>query len=191
MIGNAPKAYHTGVPGWETLNEQSLLMFLARSVPLTGEIVEIGSEFGMSASLFLYAKPKPVKLTCIDIQGDWEPFYSNLEEGGFDPRNRSDLVVMKGSSHILGKTWNRDVDLVFIDGDHSYLGALTDVKLWAPHVKVGGRIVFHDSATYTNPRVHPSHRDVARAITDWAKGVGSTWKFLISIDSMEVFERIE
>jgi predicted O-methyltransferase YrrM len=36
-------------------------------------------------------------------------------------------------------------DLVFIDGDHSYEGVRADYEHWAPHVRAGGRLVFHDA----------------------------------------------
>jgi len=52
MIGNAPKSSLTGVPGWETEDEQALLLQMAQAVPDGGQIVEIGGDMGMSASIF-------------------------------------------------------------------------------------------------------------------------------------------
>lgn len=37
------------------------------------------------------------------------------------------------------------IDFLFIDGDHTYQGVLTDWLLYAPLVKRGGIIAFHDS----------------------------------------------
>lgn len=37
------------------------------------------------------------------------------------------------------------VDLVFIDGDHSEAGAELDWNAWRPFVGVGGHVVFHDA----------------------------------------------
>ena len=36
------------------------------------------------------------------------------------------------------------IDLLFIDGDHSYEGVKKDYELYSPFVKKGGMIVFHD-----------------------------------------------
>jgi predicted O-methyltransferase YrrM len=36
------------------------------------------------------------------------------------------------------------VDFIFIDGDHSYEACQADIAAWAPFVKRGGVIAFHD-----------------------------------------------
>ena len=37
-----------------------------------------------------------------------------------------------------------EVDFIFIDGDHSYAACKADIAAWAPFVKRGGVIAFHD-----------------------------------------------
>lgn len=51
------------------------------------------------------------------------------------------------SSQAVGKLYNftNSIDFLFIDGDHTYPGVLTDWLLYAPLVKKGGIIAFHDS----------------------------------------------
>jgi predicted O-methyltransferase YrrM len=41
--------------------------------------------------------------------------------------------------------WQQQVDLVFIDGDHSEAGCELDWSCWHGFVAVGGRVVFHDA----------------------------------------------
>ena len=36
------------------------------------------------------------------------------------------------------------IDLIFIDGDHSYEACRDDIAAWAPFVRPGGVIAFHD-----------------------------------------------
>jgi Methyltransferase domain len=48
-------------------------------------------------------------------------------------------------SHEVAAAWAREVDLVFIDGDHSQGGCELDWSSWRDFVVVGGRVVFHDA----------------------------------------------
>jgi hypothetical protein len=46
------------------------------------------------------------------------------------------------------------IELLFIDGDHSYEAVRRDAELWLPRLMDGGTVMFHDAATavYTGPR---------------------------------------
>jgi predicted O-methyltransferase YrrM len=48
-------------------------------------------------------------------------------------------------SHEVAARWSTEVDMVFIDGDHSEAGCDLDWSCWHPFVPVGGRVVFHDA----------------------------------------------
>lgn len=49
-------------------------------------------------------------------------------------------------SQDVGRAWlGSQVDLLFIDGDHSYEGCLEDWQVWHPHIRPGGMIAFHDA----------------------------------------------
>ncbi len=48
-------------------------------------------------------------------------------------------------SHEVAARWQGDVDVVFIDGDHSEAGCELDWSCWHPFVPAGGRVVFHDA----------------------------------------------
>jgi predicted O-methyltransferase YrrM len=45
----------------------------------------------------------------------------------------------------VAASWSGEVDLVFIDGDHSEAGCELDWSSWRGFVSVGGRVVFHDA----------------------------------------------
>lgn len=198
MIGNAPHSYITGVPGWETPGEQNLLLRLAQEVPLKGVIVEIGAEYGMSASLFCYGAHQTIEIVSIDLfPGDlMNDHRKNLLEAGYGPLTPNRFVrseQVQGDSGKLGLTWPQtgygEIDLLFIDGDHSYRGCKADIEAWTPHVKVGGRAAFHDVACDTNQNPHPLHREVLQAIVEWRKQVGEAWVLIDMVDSIMVFER--
>jgi predicted O-methyltransferase YrrM len=48
-------------------------------------------------------------------------------------------------SHELAARWSGEVDVVFIDGDHSEAGCELDWSCWHSFVSVGGSVVFHDA----------------------------------------------
>jgi len=50
-----------------------------------------------------------------------------------------------GDSAEVGEHWDRGlVDLVFIDGDHTYQQVKKDIQMWLPHIVEGGIICGHD-----------------------------------------------
>lgn len=190
----APLSKITGVPGWESEDEQECLVELASQVPYGGLIVEIGSEYGMSASLFIHGSDKSVRLLCIDIMEDWTEFRTNLTNAGLYDESR--LHILRANSHTVewARTLERDmpIDLLFIDGDHSYAGCAADIANFCPHVKVGGVVAFHDTAAITNNHPHPLHHEVSKAISEWQESDdGPKFKFAKSVDSISIFERIE
>ena len=64
-------------------------------------------------------------------------------------RQRIELVQadshdLRTPHHIQKLLGDRELDLLFIDGDHSYEGVRKDYELYTPLVRKGGLIVFHD-----------------------------------------------
>lgn len=48
------------------------------------------------------------------------------------------------NSAAVAKEWTKKIDLLWIDGDPSYEGVTTDLKLWLPFVADGGIVVLDD-----------------------------------------------
>jgi hypothetical protein len=48
------------------------------------------------------------------------------------------------SQHFSSLYSGEDFDFIFIDGDHSLEGVLTDCRLWLPRLKTGGLLAMHD-----------------------------------------------
>jgi len=60
------------------------------------------------------------------------------------------------------------LDMVFLDGDHSYDGVIADLVAWWPKIKLGGWLGGHD---WSNP--NPAFRlGVDQAVTEWAERDG-------------------
>lgn len=71
---------------------------------------------------------------------------------GVDLKNDPEVPGTKfyqGYSKDIARTWRWEltmwrVSLLFVDGDHSYLGCRTDIEEWLPNMKKGATIFFHD-----------------------------------------------
>ena len=55
------------------------------------------------------------------------------------------LLWHRARSHDVAARWSQEVDVVFIDGDHSEQGCELDWLDWRGFIPVGGRVVFHDA----------------------------------------------
>jgi predicted O-methyltransferase YrrM len=194
QFNGAPTSPFTAVPGWESLPEQETLLAHAALVPETGTIVEIGAEFGMSASLFCKAARPGVQIYSIDLFPDDLMYVhqANLQAAKLAGRSKQ----IKGDSALVGRAWQLGmIDLLFIDGDHTYEGVARDIAAWIPRVKLGGTVIFHDAAPPTNHNPHYLHHEVQRAIDEWyARSKASTnpndwFEEQSSVDTMRIFSR--
>ena len=53
--------------------------------------------------------------------------------------------VVRATSAEAAKNWDRPIDLLFIDGDHTYEGVKTDFECFKPWLAGKALVVFHDS----------------------------------------------
>jgi predicted O-methyltransferase YrrM len=118
--------------------------------------VEIGTYKGGSTSIISKYLPNDVHLTTIDIfkkaseisisqpikekLPTYEEAKKTIEEQG----NISKVEIIKGNSWKIAKNWKRKIDILFIDGDHSYEGVKRDFSNWEPYLVRGGYILMHD-----------------------------------------------
>ena len=193
---NAPVSVYTAVAGWESVPEQGLLLSLASGTLSRAYIVEIGSEMGMSASLFRLGNPEAF-VFCIDINPN-APYVENLKEVGLysDYALRS---IYADSREFDWIDWTKQhgfadiINLLFVDGDHSYDGALSDLMRYTPYVTRDGFVLVHDCACNTNKDPHMSHYEVYNAVHAWLTQQGSRdgFRFMFSVDSTMVFKRMK
>lgn len=139
--------------GYLTGAELAALKQLARWLPDNPVVVNIGAGSGTSGLAFMESR-SDLELTTIDIQKEDSPFGCLYAEEM--ALNRAGLLdwdrysQYHGESINAGNSWtewfgdNDPVDLVFIDGDHSYRGAKGDILAWLPNIKPGGVIAVHD-----------------------------------------------
>lgn len=61
--------------------------------------------------------------------------------------NSQSPIIQEQVHDVLG---DRKIDLLFIDGDHSYEGVKRDFDSYSGLVRKGGMVAFHDIAVHTN-----------------------------------------
>jgi predicted O-methyltransferase YrrM len=137
------------VPTQLTRTERVSLYSLASRLSHEATLLEIGSWFGGSAQfLATAARQLEGTLYCIDTwMGDamssqpydsYDEFLSNIRRFG------STVKPLRGTSEEMAKHFKKKIDLLFIDGDHSYDGCRLDIEAWFPHLKHQAFVVFHD-----------------------------------------------
>ena len=121
------------------------LMEIALRCDPGAEFVEIGSYCGCAAAILgLAAMENGGCLTCVD---NFSQFNSEMAMASIIPNLRSlgiDFTLMVMDSHSAARVFDRPIDLILVDGDHSYQGCKLDCGLWLPKLKPGGWALFHD-----------------------------------------------
>jgi predicted O-methyltransferase YrrM len=148
------------VEGWLSDAQGRALFRAAAETDGRGAIVEIGSWKGRSTTwLASGARLAGHRVYAIDPHCRSREYASaeTLDEflGNLARNGLADIVeplVMTSeaaAAHIEGP-----VELLFIDGDHSYDAVRRDAELWLPRLIEGGTVMFHDVATaaYSGPR---------------------------------------
>jgi hypothetical protein len=119
------------------LEEPEILKQKVCLIPDGGTLVEIGTADGGTAR-FLYEilKSRDIRIYTIDIAKTFDA----------DRLLKNTTVnVITGNAAEHAKVWrNSQVDFLFIDGDHSFLGIYKDFFSWIPNLKKDSVIAFHD-----------------------------------------------
>lgn len=123
----------------------ALLDLLAEASP--NVVVEIGT--GLGGTTLLLARIAAQNATLVTIDLPIGPSRQGLLDSGSKGHQR--IWAIRADSHdpstlsrvqsIIGQ---QQVDVLFIDGDHSYEGVEADFRLYSPLVQSNGWIVFHD-----------------------------------------------
>ena len=66
------------------------------------------------------------------------------------------------------------IDVLFIDGDHSYERVVAELKLYLPRMAGAGTVLLHD--THSAPFIDRSMVNVGEALDDTLPGMGLKWE---------------
>jgi GT2 family glycosyltransferase/cephalosporin hydroxylase len=124
------------------------------------KVLEVGTYRGGTAMLWChYVEPHNGQVFCCDLKFDWGNFQDNGYVGKEvkqyrrqvynDSPHEKFVTEIQGDSHdpkfveeVKSKVGT--VDVLFIDGDHSYDGVKQDFENFYSQVKMNGYIIFHD-----------------------------------------------
>lgn len=132
-----------------TLEERLVLFFLADRLKPNAAVTEIGSFLGSSACYLARGLSGRGTLYCVDTWNNDamdEPTRDTYTEFQNNTKDASSPIVpLRGLSHERAATFDKKIDLLFIDGDHSYDACLTDWRCWSKFLNSHAVVVFHDS----------------------------------------------
>lgn len=155
------------LPGWSS----DILPFfesIADELPNPCTVVEVGSAHGRSAiflaeQLVKRGHGSHSKIFMVDDWGGgWfaECLPSIVKHAL--PKELELLRPIRATSRRAAAMFTKELDLTFIDGDHSRIGCADDLDLWYTRTKPNGIYAGHDF----DKRAHPG---VARAVTEFAE----------------------
>ena len=127
--------------------------------------VEIGCWAGKSSSILVQcAMDCGGFVTLIDpfvwMEGESVPaFQRNI----LDKFSGAVFGLYRMGSKEAAVTCREPIDLLHIDGDHTYTGITTDCSLYLPRLRSGGVVCVHD---YTNP----AYPDIQTVLDEYTKG---------------------
>ena len=127
-------------------------------------VLEVGTANGGTLFLFTRVAAPDAHLISVDLPGGkfgegypvWKiPLYRSFAL----PQQRINLVradshAQSTLDHVRSLLKGKPVDFCFIDGDHSYGGVKKDYEMYAPLVRPGGLIAFHDIAIHAFSECH-------------------------------------
>ena len=151
------------IPGYLSRAEGLALWRAARKVPPGGHVAEIGSWKGKSTYCLSRGLRPGGRITAIDpfdASGDKESRILYEKERGAAElesvfrRNlrhemrRHEFQIIRGTSANFPQD-GPTLDLLFLDGDHSWEAVSEDFRRMGPCLKGGGMLLLHDCATYS------------------------------------------
>jgi hypothetical protein len=118
-------------PGAFSTFDAEILVPEVMKIPEGGAYVEIGVDKGKSLSIAKMVAKNEVVIMGVDLR-------ENPQVPG--------TVFYQGDSAVIANQFltRPFINVLFIDGDHSYQGCKQDIETWYPFMKKEGVMLFHD-----------------------------------------------
>jgi predicted O-methyltransferase YrrM len=142
-------------PSWFHDEELIAKAMEAFKVSTSATIIEVGSWMGDSSAWFAGRVPSGT-VYCVDswagpIDNDqyrlsniYQQFLSNMKHRGL-----TNVTPVRMKSIEAAMSLELMADMIYIDADHSAVGAFEDIMMWSTHMKSGGLLCGDDYSWYT------------------------------------------
>lgn len=143
--------YNNDIPGYMTEAEVNKLHEIASQLENNSIIVEIGSWKGKSTVALAEAvKDKNCTIFCIDLWNNDNMFMESEDifPAFLENVKPYDFVIPIKSNSKYAEVIVNQIDLLFIDGDHSEEGVRADIDKYSKYLKPGSYVLFHDYGGY-------------------------------------------
>jgi predicted O-methyltransferase YrrM len=157
---------------------------------------EIGTNYGGTLLLLCAVSPPEAKIISVDLpSGRFGGGYPRRKTPLFRrfPRAGQQLHLIRADSHsqetkerVLHILEGQQLDYLFLDGDHTYAGVRRDFEMYAPLVRSGGIVAFHDIVTYKQEtecqvskfwneiKYHYQHREIVENLNQGSPPIAIT-----------------
>jgi predicted O-methyltransferase YrrM len=148
--------------------------------------VEIGSWLGKSARIIASTIPDDAKVYCVDtwkgtkdepihrkdprLPYIYDIFLSNIKLAGLAHK----VIPVRMSSLEAAKVFNKKIDFLYVDADHTYEAAYEDVMNWYPKLSKNGVLCGDD---WSWEKVKCAVVDAAAVLNITVDAVPNTYKF--------------
>lgn len=144
MISQELEKLATTGSGHNMAGYTEFLYSIAKNMRPLKTILEIGVNNGTSTSCLLLGlrdSNSDARLYSID-KNDVKDKVGKFVGKEFFKEISSDWTFIHGDSKAV--SWDKEIDVLLIDGDHSYNGVKADYEKYVPFVRKGGIILIHD-----------------------------------------------
>lgn len=135
--------------------------------------VDLGVDYGYS--LFSFAEQNIGHVYGIDsFEGDehaghhsdaYDVVLKTIGENDY-----ANITVIKGFFDDVARDWNQQIDILHIDGLHTYEAAMNDYKTWSPFLSENAVILMHDVVSF--PGVFKVYQEIPLSKTFFMHSAG-------------------
>jgi predicted O-methyltransferase YrrM len=136
--------------------EMKFLALLAACPTAKGEILEIGSFKGKSTIILAKGASLTAKANVVAVDPLTSPATTDPDLKGQESSSKDFQINLRNTGvekHVefhrkrsceLAEIWNRDIRLLWIDGDHTYAGTKSDFDMFSRFLSNGAIVAIHD-----------------------------------------------